>query len=186
MYKKIARSLIVISVSISAAQAEDWQFQTGIGKGLNKILIQQDGIANAEAASVGVHIPVAWQNGFDWAQVERTYIKVQYSHLWGNWREHGEQISISETALVFRWSSPQQSAWFGEIGVGVSHLSERVYQNIETYGQNNFALDFALGREWIWAPNWELSLRYRHYSNGYTHRPNPGLDYGALVLAYRF
>lgn len=186
MYKKIARCLMLLALSLSASQAEQWQFQTGIGKGLNKILIQQYGIANAEVASVGAHIPVAWADAFDWAKVDRTYIKFQYSHLWGEGAEHSEQLSIGESALVFRWAQLSHREWFGEIGVGVSHLSERVYQATETHGQNNFALDFALGHALSWAPNWELSLRYRHYSNGYTHRPNPGLDYGALVLAYRF
>jgi hypothetical protein len=186
MYKKIACAVIVKLGCLSVACADQWQFQLGLGKGLNKALIQQYGIANAEVASVGVHIPIAWATAFDWAAVDQTYFKLQHAHLWGEGAEHREQLSVSEAGLVFRWQANGASEWFYETGIGLSHLSDRRYQAIETHGQNNFALDFALGHCLPWASQWELSLRYRHYSNGYTHRPNPGLDYAALVLAHRF
>ena len=185
MYKKIA-GIISLLLCCTAASAEAWQWQMGFGKGLNKVLIQQHGIANAEAASVGVHLPVDWVAAFEWGGVDKTYIKLQYSHLWGDYHDQTPQLSISETALEFRWLADDYPLWFAEIGVGLSHLSDRRYESIEMHGPNNFSLDFALGKRLDVAPNWELSLRYRHYSNGYTHRPNPGLDYGAVVLAYLF
>ncbi len=184
MHKKIALSLIVCSAPLLAD--EPWQFQIGIGKGLNKVLIQQHGIANAEAASVGVHIPVDWASGFDWGGVDKTFIKLQCSYLSGEYQQRDERLSIIESALVFRWIPRSDPLWFSEIGVGISHLSDSEFESISMHGQNNFSLDFALGKQLEWAPNWELSVRYRHYSNGYTHRPNPGLDYGTLVMAYRF
>jgi opacity protein-like surface antigen len=184
MYKKIA---LMVSLGLpSLTQAESWQWQIGIGKGLNKALIQQHGIANAEAASVGVHIPVDWVSAFAWGGVDRTYIKLQYSYLSADFPSPPQHLSIAESALVFRWIPRSDPDWFSEIGVGVSHLSSRTFGDIQMHGQNNFSLDFAVGKQLAFASNWEVSVRYRHYSNGYTHRPNPGLDYGAIVIGYRF
>lgn len=188
MHKKITRLMFWCCFMLLAlrASAQEWQWQMGMGKGLNKALIQQHGIANAEVASIGASMPLAWAQAFSWADVDHTFFTVHYAHLWGEYAQHHEQLSISAAALIFRWDQTSSVMGFVEAGVGVSHLSEAVFEGIETYGQNNFALDFALGDTLPWSANWEWSVRYRHYSNGYTHRPNPGLDYAVLLLAYRF
>lgn len=152
------------------------------GKGLNDKLIQSGNIASTEIVGLDLQWRTDWQDHFAWANVDSTRVNLQVAHWRGEHLGAPHELDLIAVSALWRWQHAEH--WFGEAGVGVSRLSERVYEEVEMAGRNQFALDFAIGREL--SEQWQMSLRYRHYSNGYTQRPNPGLDGVVLVLNRQF
>lgn len=153
-----------------------------LGKGLNDALIQSDNIASTEIAGVDLRWRTEAADWFDWAEVDELHINLQLAH----WRgDHlGEREHLNTIALAALWRWQHENDWFFDASVGAARHSERRYEEVELAGRNQFSLDFAVGRQF--AEHWEWSVRYRHYSNGYTARPNPGLDGMVLALSRRF
>ena len=153
-----------------------------LGKGLNDALIQSDNIASTEIAGVDLRWRTEAADWFDWAEVDELHINLQLAH----WRgDHlGEREHLNTVALAALWRWQHENDWFFDASVGAARHSERRYEEVELAGRNQFSLDFAVGRQF--AEHWEWSVRYRHYSNGYTARPNPGLDGMVLALSRRF
>ena len=153
-----------------------------LGKGLNNALIQSDNIASTEIAGVDLRWRTEAADWFDWAEVDELHINLQLAH----WRgDHlGEREHLNTIALAALWRWQHEKDWFFDASVGAARHSERRYEEVELAGRNQFSLDFAVGRHF--ADHWEWSVRYRHYSNGYTARPNPGLDGMVLLLSRQF
>ena len=153
-----------------------------VGKGLNDQLIQSKNIASTDIVGVDLRWQTDWASTFDWAHVDALYITLQLAQWQGRHLGESEQMNLVALSALWRWQHPDN--WFADAGVGATRLSKEVYEEVTLAGRNQFALDFAVGKQI--AEHWELSLRYRHYSNGYTARPNPGLDGAVLLLSRRF
>lgn len=153
-----------------------------LGKGLNDALIQSDNIASTEIAGVDLRWRTDAADWFDWAEVDELHVNLQLAHWRGDHLGECEHLNTIALAALWRWQ--HEADWFFDASVGAARHSERRYEEVELAGRNQFSLDFAVGRQF--AERWEWSLRYRHYSNGYTARPNPGLDGMVLLLSRRF
>lgn len=170
-------ALSLLASEVAALDAAGLVF----GKGLNDDLIQSGDIASTEIAGVDLRWHTDWADYFSWAEVDQTYVNVQFAHWSGAHLGRREDMDVAALTALWRWH--HDDGWFADAGVGVSRLTDRVYEEVELASRNQFALDFAVGKQL--AKNWELSLRYRHYSNGYTKSPNPGLDGAVLLLSYQ-
>ena len=153
-----------------------------VGKGMSDILIQHDNISSTEIVGVDLRWQIAGADWFAWANVDELHVNLQLAHWQGSHLGESEQMNIVALAALWRWR--HEDNWFADASVGAARHSERVYEEVELAGRNQFSLDFAVGKQLT--PDWELSVRYRHYSNGYTARPNPGLDGAVLSLNYVF
>lgn len=153
-----------------------------LGKGMDDTLIQSGSIASTDIVGIDLRWRIAGEDWFDWAQVDELHVNVQLAHWQGRHLGEQEQMDLLAVAALWRWRYPAH--WFADASVGATRHSERIYEEVELAGRNQFALDFAVGKQL--SERWELSLRYRHYSNGYTARPNPGLDGAVLLLSHRF
>jgi hypothetical protein len=158
------------------------------GWGMDDSLIQSKDIASASALGIG------WQSDF----------QVQWYHPWfgfgqlllvNEWHglrgEHNEQtyelnIYAVKPAMRFYLSETRSGNFFYEAALGVAYLDNKEFEVIKLPTHFNFAMHFAAGWHLDRAQNWDLSLRYNHYSNGYLSNPNPGLDFASLVLTYQF
>ena len=178
LHRALLAGLVLCSSQASALDAAGLV----LGKGLNDALIQSDNIASTEIAGVDLRWRTEAADWFDWAEVDELHINLQLAH----WRgDHlGEREHLNTVALAALWRWQHENDWFFDASVGAARHSERRYEEVELAGRNQFSLDFAVGRQF--AEHWEWSVRYRHYSNGYTARPNPGLDGMVLALSRRF
>ncbi len=174
-------AVLLATVLSNAASALD-AVGLVLGKGLNDQLIQSKNIASTEIVGLDLRWQTDWQQTFAWANVDELHINLQLAHWQGRHLGESEQMNLLALSALWRWQHADN--WFADAGVGVTRLSKDVYEEVTLAGRNQFALDFAVGKQL--AERWELSLRYRHYSNGYTARPNPGLDGAVLLLSHRF
>lgn len=183
-YRKTGAAVWLLTAMLSgaAARAEEDAVGLALGKGLNDVLIQSGNIASTEIIGMDWRHAVAAAEWFDWADVDVVYLNLQLAHWRGEHQGGSERMNLLALAALWRWWLPEQ--WFAEASVGVARHSERIYESVELAGRNQFALDFAVGQSLDAA--WEWSLRYRHYSNGYTADPNPGLDGAVLLLTRQF
>jgi|GEM_PF-1215402 len=184
-------SLIAIIFSLLCSQAtiaEGWLKQGAQelilsgGKGLGSALIQQKSIAGA--GMVGAN----WSYQFyDYPSNHHLqwWAQVSYSHMWHDYQGRDQKQNIWELKPVLRWY-PQREAvgFFGEVGVGAAYLTERSFGAIDLSTNLNFSLHFAAGYT-LQSDN-SLSLRYSHFSNGYTNTPNPGFDFASINWHTKF
>ncbi|WP_295797929.1 acyloxyacyl hydrolase [uncultured Microbulbifer sp.] len=160
------------------AQAEkgdqEWIFSAG--KGLGDALIQQKSIAGA--GMLGANYAYQF---YDYPGRHRIqwWAQGSYSFMQNDYRGRDQTQHIWELKPVLRWyPRPQAIRWFGEVGVGAAYLTERSFGPIELSTNLNFSLHFAGG--YTLQNGQTLSLRYSHFSNGYTNTPNPGFDFASF------
>ncbi|WP_226664814.1 acyloxyacyl hydrolase [Microbulbifer aggregans] len=177
----LAALLLALLLSLGIAEpahAEkgDQEWIISAGKGLGNALIQQKSIAGA--GMVGAN----WSYQFYdypanhriqwWAQGSYSYMQMTYGG-----REQKQQIW--ELKPVMRWyPGTEARGWFGELGIGAAYLTERSFGVIDLSTNLNFSLHFASG--YTLQNGQTVSLRYSHFSNGYTNTPNPGFDFASL------
>lgn len=187
--RPILTLFLMIGIALSPQlQAKNWwsegaqELILSGGKGMDSTLIQQKSIAGAEMAGVN------WSYQFyDYPGEHHLqwWAQVSYSHMWKEHRGRDQNQNIWELKPVLRWY-PQREATglFGEVGVGAAYLTERSFGAIDLSTNLNFSLHFAAGYT-LQSGN-TLSLRYSHFSNGYTNSPNPGFDFASLNWHTRF
>lgn len=179
---------IIFSLCSQATIAEGWLKQGAQelilsgGKGLGNDLIQQKSIAGA--GMVGAN----WSYQFyDYPSNHylQWWAQVSYSHMWHDYRGLDQKQNIWELKPVLRWYPRREAqGYFGEVGVGAAYLTERSFGAIDLSTNLNFSLHFAAGYT-LQSGN-TLSLRYSHFSNGYTNTPNPGFDFASINWHTKF
>jgi len=65
-------------------------------------------------------------------------------------------------------------------------MTEQHWEEINFSGTTLFALSTGIGWRFGEHDQIPVDLVYNHYSNGYTSRPNPGLDFATLNVGYIF
>mgnify|MGYP000536633849 CR=1 FL=1 len=166
-----------LSPALAYAEKGDQELILSGGGGMGSFLIQQK--STAGAALVGAN----WSYQFyDYPAQHRLqwWAQLSYSYMWDDHR-HGnnEEQQIWEVKPVLRmYPGPQAQGLFGEVGIGAAYLDERDFADIGLSTNLNFSLHFAAG--YTFPGNSVASLRYSHFSNGYTNNPNPGFDFFSL------
>ena len=152
------------------------------GKGLGDALIQQYSIAGANMVGANWSYQFYDYPGnhhFQW------WAQVSYSYMWHDYRGEDQTQHIWELKPIVRWYPRSEAqGLFGEAGVGVAYLDERSFGRIDLSTNLNFSLHFAAG--YTLNSGDTLSLRYSHFSNGYTNTPNPGFDFASLNWHKKF
>ena len=177
MLKIVLPVLLGALLSLHAhAEKGDQEWIFSAGKGLGSALIQQKSIAGA--SMLGVNYSYQF---YDYPSRHRIqwWAQGSYSFMQNEYRGDDQTQHIWELKPVMRWyPRPDATSWFGEVGVGAAYLTERSFGPIELSTNLNFSLHFAGGYK---AQNGQtFSLRYSHFSNGYTNTPNPGFDFASL------
>ncbi len=188
LFTRVLAAIIFSALCSHTSLAESWLKQGAHelilsgGKGLGDALIQQKSIAGSEMVGANwsyqfydypSHHHLQW-----WAQVS-------YSYMWHDYRGQDQKQHIWELKPVLRWY-PQREAQglFGEVGVGAAYLTERSFGAIDLSTNLNFSLHFAAG--YTLDSGNTFSIRYSHFSNGYTNTPNPGFDFASLNWHTKF
>ena len=86
---------------------------------------------------------------------------------------------------VFRWQNNSKKGFYAEVGVGVNLLSE----TLNNSGKNlstKFEFGEHVGVGYVFDNNFDLGLRYQHYSNAGIKDPNNGAEIVMLRAGYHF
>lgn len=114
--------------------------------------------------------------------------------FYGQWRgpqASGVHKSFNQLGAALMWRTrfdDNQSAWFGEGGLGISYMNgDYSIPDGRIFGSRfTFNGLLGLGRSFGARAEHELSLNYQHFSNGGIKKPNPGTDLVGLRYAYKF
>ena len=172
---------LLFSVMASSANAFDSLALT-IGNGLDDTLIQSGDISTAHIIGVDGFIEAEFPKAIRFLKVDQNFINVHAASAQSRKNaEAYDQLELAAVSALWRWRGETA---FADAGIGLAYLSEQRFEEVKMGSKANFVLDFALGVKW--SANLDISLRYRHYSNGYTESPNPGLDFLVLQTAFHF
>lgn len=177
---RIALALLLTLIA-NSAKAFDSLALT-VGNGMNDTLIQSGDISTAHIIGVDGFFEAEFPKAIRFLNVDQNYINVHAASAQSRKdAEAYDQLELAAVSALWRWRGETA---FADAGIGLAYLSEQRFEEVKMGSKANFVLDFALGVQW--SPNLDISLRYRHYSNGYTESPNPGLDFLVLQTAFHF
>jgi lipid A 3-O-deacylase len=86
---------------------------------------------------------------------------------------------------VFRYQRDDKLGWYVEGGVGANLLSH-VYNNGGDQLSTAFQFGDHIGVGYVMPNQWELGIKYQHFSNGGIKSPNSGVEFLILKASYRF
>jgi lipid A 3-O-deacylase len=85
---------------------------------------------------------------------------------------------------VFRLTPKEMYGPYVEVGIGGPHLLSERYDNNRRQLSTNFQFGSHLGLGYVFSSKLDVSLRYQHYSNASIKKPNDGVNFLILRLAY--
>lgn len=86
---------------------------------------------------------------------------------------------------VFRYGAENKKGFYVEGGIGV-HVLSKLYNNNDDKLATAFQFGDHIGVGYVFNNNWEVAAKIQHFSNGGIKKPNSGVDYAVVKLAYRY
>ena len=144
-----------------------------------------------EVRMVRLGVQSNWQQR--WFQSNGTHVGGHWNAALGQWRasawDHvpGQRHTITAIGLtpVFRWQSDDLAGWYAEGGIGLNLLS-RLYENNGDHLSTSFQFNDHLGAGYVFKNRWDLGVKFEHFSNGGIKKPNSGVNFVLVRLAYQF
>ena len=128
-----------------------------------------------------------------WFKSNGTHLSGYWDASFGAWRgkmaenvpgRHQNLVDVGFTP-VFRFQSDDKKGFYVEGGIGV-HLLSELYNNNDDRLSTAFQFGDHIGIGYVFDNKWELAAKIQHFSNGSIKKPNSGVDYAVVKLAYRF
>jgi hypothetical protein len=86
---------------------------------------------------------------------------------------------------VFRYRRDDRRGLYGEVGIGIHHLSGH-YDNGGEQLSTRFQFGDHLGAGYVFDNGLDLGLKVQHFSNGGVKEPNSGVNFLVLKAGFRF
>lgn len=86
---------------------------------------------------------------------------------------------------VFRFQRDDKRGLYGEAAIGIHYLSE-LYNNNGGRLSTRFQFGDHIGIGYVFSNKIDVGLRIQHISNGSIKKPNSGVDFAILRIAYPF
>lgn len=178
--KKILAAAAAI-LAMQAAVADDKLIDTAYGEYASASKVQ---MARIGATS-------DWNK--QWFQSNGTSLSGYWDASFGAWRgkmannvpgAHQDLVDIGFTP-VFRYGADNKKGFYVEGGIGV-HLLSKLYNNNDDKLSTAFQFGDHIGVGYVFNNNWEIAAKIQHFSNGGIKKPNSGVDYAVVKLAYRY
>jgi hypothetical protein len=134
-----------------------------------------------------------WNPNWSWFDSGNTHLTGYWDASVGYWelRQYrnvpGDKSHIYDIGFtpVVRWENKNKLGLYAEIGIG-AHVLSHHYDNNDDGLSTAFQFGDHIGVGYVFNKNWEVALKMQHFSNGGIKKPNSGVDYGVVKLAYRF
>lgn len=138
-------------------------------------------------------IAVQWDWHRSWFAEGDWEVGGYWSASMGNWRARRfgptqasrEDILDAGITPVVRLRRDDGLGWYGELGIGVHWLSDRYVNNGKELS-THFQFGDHIGVGYVFAGGAELGMSFQHISNGSIKKPNDGVNFTLLKLAYPF
>ena len=150
--------------------------------------------ASASKVRMGrVGVTKDWNPNWSWFDSGNTHLTGYWDASAGYWQGRqyknvpGDKQHIVDIGFtpVFRFENKNKLGFYAEIGIG-AHLLSETYNNNDDGLSTAFQFGDHIGIGYVFNKNWEVALKMQHFSNGGIKKPNSGVDYGVIKLAYRF
>jgi len=128
-----------------------------------------------------------------WFESNGTHLDGYFDLTAGTWQEKqyknvsGAKRDLWDIGLdpVFRWENVSKKGIYYEGGIGVHRLSN-LYNN-DTYRLSTlFQFGDHIGVGYVFNNNWEVGAKVEHFSNGGYRKPNTGINFFDMKVAYHF
>lgn len=128
-----------------------------------------------------------------WFQSNGTHLSGYWDLSAGMWRANknqnieGQSQHLTDVGFtpVFRFERDDKKGAYAEGGIGVHRLSE-LYNN-DTYRLSTlFQFGDHIGAGYVFDNQWELGAKIQHFSNGGYRKPNTGVNFIEMKVAYHF
>ena len=86
---------------------------------------------------------------------------------------------------VFRFENTNKLGFYAEGGIGV-HMLSKLYDNDDNRLSTHFQFGDHIGVGYIFNNKWEVAAKIQHFSNGGYKKPNSGVNYMNVKVAYHF
>jgi len=134
-----------------------------------------------------------WKPSWSWFESNGTHLTGYWDASIGGWEGSqyknvpGAKMHIVDIGFtpVFRFEKTNKLGLYAEIGIG-AHLLSHHYDNNDDGLSTAFQFGDHIGIGYVFNKNWEVAVKMQHFSNGSIKKPNSGVDYGVVKLAYRF
>lgn len=141
------------------------------------------------------HIGVTkdWPSNWSWFESNGRHLTGYWDATLGYWEGRqannvpGAKQHIVDLGFtpVLRYENTSKQGFYAELGIG-AHLLSHTYNNNDDRLSTAFQFGDHIGVGYVFDKNWEIGLKYQHYSNGGIKKPNSGVDVGVLRVAYKF
>jgi lipid A 3-O-deacylase len=134
-----------------------------------------------------------WNPNWSWFDSGNTHLTGYWDASVGYWQgsQHmnvpGEKQRIVDIGFtpVFRFENKSKLGLYAELGIG-AHVMSETYNNNDDRLSTAFQFGDHIGIGYVFNKNWEVAVKMQHFSNASIKKPNSGVDYGVVKLAYRF
>jgi len=134
-----------------------------------------------------------WKDSWSWFDSNGRHLTGYWDASFGRWEGTqyknvpGAKMHLVDIGFtpVFRYENKNKLGFYAEIGIG-AHVLSHHYDNNDDGLSTAFQFGDHIGVGYVFNKNWEVALKMQHFSNGSIKKPNSGVDYGVLKLAYRF
>lgn len=127
-----------------------------------------------------------WKWRRTWLAERRWHVAGYWDASLGAWRAEKTLVDLGITP-VFRLQRSDSAGPYFEAAIGFHLLSDLSVSRTRVFG-SHFQFGDHVGAGWRFGERgrYDLGLRLQHLSNGGIKKPNPGINFAVLRLAYRF
>ena len=128
-----------------------------------------------------------------WFKSNGTQLSGYWDASFGAWRGDryrnvpGATQSLVDVGFtpVFRFENISKKGLYAEGGIGV-HMLSKLYDNDDYRLSTHFQFGDHVGIGYVFDNNWEVAAKIQHFSNGGYKKPNTGVNFLNLKVAYHF
>ena len=128
-----------------------------------------------------------------WFQSNGTHLSGYWEASTGIWRENRymNQVGVEHKLWdigftpVFRFQNDNKKGLYYEGGIGV-HLLSKLYNNSDNRLSTHFQFGDHIAMGYVFDNKWEAAVKLQHFSNGGYKKPNSGVNFVELKVAYHF
>lgn len=140
-----------------------------------------------------IRVGTQWEWGGKWSVSENVQLSGYWDlnlALWRGKRYQDRPSSKQEIGAigfvpVFRLAPNDGLGAYVELGTG-PHLLSKLYDNNRRQLSTRFQFGSHLGLGYVFSSGLDIAVRYQHYSNASIKKPNDGVNFTVIRIAYPF